>query len=248
MKTIKCVIVDDEAHARELIRTYLSMHKDVEVIAECENGFDALKSVQELKPDVMFLDIQMPKISGFELLEVMENPPVVIFSTAYDQYAISAFEYNALDYLLKPFSQERFNLALDKARSAVLKSDSTNSIVKLNEFRDSNEPLTHHVVVRQGSKIIVIPLSDIFYIEAQDDYVEIHSSKGNFLKEKTMKYFESQLSSSDFVRVHRSYIIQMSYVDKIELYEKETHLVLMKDGSRLRASREGYRKLREKFH
>lgn len=248
MKTIKCIIVDDEAPARELIRAYLSQYNEIEIVAESENGFDALKKVQELKPDLMFLDIQMPKISGFELLEVMENPPVVIFSTAYDQYAINAFEQNALDYLLKPYALERFASAIDKARNAILKSDSLAPIEKLNEFRDTNEPLTHHVVVRQGSKIIVIPLNEIFYFEAQDDYVEIHSSKGNFLKEKTMKYFETQLPSTNFVRVHRSYIVQMSYVDKIELYEKETHLVVMKDGSKLRASREGYKKLRELFH
>lgn len=248
---IKVLIIDDELPARELVRNFLSSHKDVGIAAECENGFDALKAIHELRPDLLFLDIQMPKINGFELLEVLDQKPEIIFTTAYDQYAIRAFEMNAVDYLLKPFSRARFDQALDKARQRLRKPKSTTvqqePVAKLRQHLDQEEKILERIITRLGSKITVIPVDKIWYIEAQDDYVMIWSELGNHLKEKTMKYFEEHLPSDQFIRIHRSHIINIFQISGIVLYEKDTHLVSLKCGAKLKASAEGYKRLREKF-
>ena len=245
---IRILIIDDESLARDLIKKYLSDIQNIEVIGECENGFEALKMIQEQKPDVLFLDIQMPKINGFELLEVLDRRPEIIFTTAFDQYAIKAFEMNAVDYLLKPFSKQRMLQALEKAIKGTpargLESPGTPALLKhLEEEKHSLE----RIITRLGSKITVIPVDKIWYIEAADDYVMIHSEMGNHLKEKTMKYFEEHLPNELFIRIHRKYLVNINQIKSLELYSKDSYLAFLKTGEKLTVSAEGYRRLKEKF-
>ena len=248
---IKVLIIDDESLARELVKKYLADITDIEIAGECENGFEALKMIQEIQPDLLFLDIQMPKIDGFELLEVLGPKPEIIFTTAFDQYAIRAFEMNAVDYLLKPFSKSRFEQALDKARQRIAdvqaKPARETSIEKLQRQMDEDKTELERVITRMGSKITVIPVEKIHYLEAADDYVMIHSELGDHLKEKTMKYFEEHLPAQMFVRIHRSFIINLAFISGIQLYEKDTHLITLKSGDKLRASAEGYKRLKERL-
>jgi two-component system LytT family response regulator len=238
--------VDDESLARDLIRNYLSGIEDVEVAGECKNGFEALKAIQEHQPDLLFLDIQMPKIDGFELLEVLDPRPEIIFCTAYDQYAIKAFEMNAVDYLLKPFSKDRLLQAVEKARQRV-GAPSQHSINQLKNHIDNQSKILERVVTRLGTKVTVIPVDRIQYMEAADDYVMIHSELGNHLKEKTMKYFEAHLPEEQFVRIHRSYIVNISEIKSLEQYSKDSYLAVLKNGDKLKVSAEGYRRLRKRF-
>ena len=248
---IRVIIIDDESLARDLVRKYLDGIPGVEVAGECANGFEALKMVQDLKPDLLFLDIQMPKIDGFELLEVLDPKPQIIFTTAFDQYAIRAFEMNAVDYLLKPFSKERLEQALEKARKLLSdkygQSDKSGPLDNLQQQIEDDKKQLERVITRMGSKITVIPVEKIWYLESADDYVMIHSELGNHLKEKTMKYFEEHLPNDQFVRIHRSHILNISYIAGIELYEKDTHLISLKSGDKLRASAEGYKRLKERL-
>lgn len=241
---IRTIIVEDEKLARDLVRDYLSKHKDFEIIGEYEDGFSGLKAINEMKPDLVFLDIQMPKLTGFEMLEVLEHNPAIIFITAYDQYAIKAFEHNALDYLLKPYSSERFDEALDKARERVQNGEDQSSLNKLMQEREEQEDSIHRVVVKSRSKIHVIPVDNIHYIEAQDDYVMIYTADSRHLKQKTMKFFESRLPGEDFVRIHRSYIVKVSEISQMQLYEKESYIVILKNGTRLPVSKTGLPKLK----
>jgi len=243
---IKVLIVEDEKLAREIVKNYLKKFDNIDVVGECSNGFDALKQINEDKPDIVFLDIQMPKLTGFEMLEVLENPPVIIFTTAYDQYALKAFEVNATDYLLKPFSEERFNEAVQKAIKLL---ENKNQVVKnledLSKALENKEEFLERVVVKNGQKISIIPIGDIKYIEAQDDYTMLYTDKGNFLKQKTMKYFEGSLDPKDFIRIHRSYFVKVTQIKQIELFEKESYRVILNDGTKLPVSKSGYQKLKE---
>jgi two-component system LytT family response regulator len=242
---IKAVIIDDESLARQIIIKFLSEHSEIELAAECSNGFEGVKKINELKPDLVFLDIQMPKLSGFEMLELIDDPPVIVFTTAYDQYAIRAFEVNAADYLLKPFSSERFEEALEKAKLHLKNKTYSGEIVKeLMKHREEITEYLERIVVKDGPRIHIIPIDSVKYIEAQDDYVLIHSSEGRLLKQKTMKYFEEHLPPEDFVRIHRSYIISIPHIKKIELVEKETYKLFLDDGTALPVSKSGYEKLR----
>jgi len=245
---ITTTIIDDETLARELIKKFVSYHTNIEVISECSNGFEAIKNINEKKPDLIFLDIQMPKINGFEMLELLENPPVIIFTTAYDQYALKAFEVNAVDYLLKPFSQERFDEALNRAflylDNKSLQESKLKDLVKLN---DQKNDFLERIVVKDGQDISIIPLEKIRWIEAQDDYVMIHTLQKKFLKQKTMKYFEEHLNPKDFIRIHRSFIVAAKEIKKIELVEKETYQVVLEDRKTLPLSRTGYGKLKDFF-
>ncbi|HPS83994.1 MAG TPA: LytTR family transcriptional regulator DNA-binding domain-containing protein [Bacteroidales bacterium] len=242
---LSVIIVDDEKPARDIIASYAAQRSDLEMAGECQNGFEAIKMINELKPDLIFLDIQMPKVDGFELLEVLEYRPAVIFCTAYDHFAVKAFEKSAVDYLLKPFSEARFNEAVDKLILQKKQSGSAQEkvISETDSLREESGEKVSRVVARLGSNLHVIQVSDIRFVESQDDYVLIHCSKGDFLKEKTMNYFEKNLPE-EFLRIHRSYIVNIQCIDKVELYEKDTHLVTLKTGEKLRASREGYKKLR----
>lgn len=244
MATIKTVIIDDEQLAINMIRNYLQNHEDIEIVAECNNGFEGLKAIHEMKPDLVFLDIMMPKLSGFEMLELLDHHPVIIFSTAFDQYALKAFEQNAVDYLLKPYAQDRIDLALDKARKQIAESPGTPEILNLIKYHQETGNL-HRVVVRTGSKIDIIAVDKIIYLEAMDDYVSIHTASGKYLKQQTMKFFEQHLSDKEFVRIHRSYILALRELAKLEPYGKDSHVAVLKNGDTLQVSRGGYQKLRE---
>lgn len=241
----KIIIIDDEALARQITKNYLSTKNDIEILAECSNGFDAIKRINELKPDLIFLDIQMPKLNGFEMLELLENPPAIIFTTAYDHFAIKAFEVSAVDYLLKPFSEERFNEALEKAIARIGDRFEQDSAIKnILQQKDEKIEFLERVVIKDGPKITVLPVEEIKWIEAQDDYVLINSEKGRFLKQKTMKYFENHLNENQFVRIHRSYIINLDFIQHLEQTETESYRLVLKNGRELPVSKTGLTKLK----
>ena len=246
MQPVSTIIVDDEPLARDIVKRYASEIEGLNVVAECGDGFEALRQIQAFRPDLLFLDIQMPKLDGFELLEVLDYNPAIIFATAFDQFAIKAFEMNAVDYLLKPFSKDRFQGAVQKAiqRISLDKANANNSFETLKETVQESRGLLDRVVTRLGSKVTVIPVDRIWYIESADDYVMIYSELGNHLKEKTMKYFEEHLPANNFVRIHRGSIISLAQIAAIDPYTKDTHMVTLKCGAKLRASAEGYKKLR----
>lgn len=236
-----CIIIDDEPLAISIVKEYLSAYSEINVVAECNNGFEGMKAIQQFEPDLIFLDIQMPKINGFEMLELFENPPAVIFTTAFDEFAIKAFESNAVDYLLKPFSKERF----DKAIQKFLQQTSTNSIQPVIESAAQSPEQQNRVVVKDGNKIKIIPVNQIRYLEAADDYVKIVTDEGSFLKKRTMSFFENSLSTWQFVRVHRSYMVNTQLITRIDVYEKDSHVVLLNNGVRLPVSKTGYAKLKQ---
>jgi len=246
-KTLNVVIIDDEAPAREVIKNYLKDYEHIHITikAECENGFEGIKAIQEFRPDIIFLDIQMPKITGFEMLELLTEKPVIVFSTAYDQYALKAFEVSAADYLLKPYSRERFNEALNRALTLINDKPANEKIVNeiLNQ-QDENVEYLERIVVKTGSKISIIPVRKLYWLESQDDYVMLHSKDGDFLKQKTMKYFESHLDPKEFVRTHRSYIVRISIIKQIELFGKESYRIILTNGQSLPVSRTGHAKLK----
>lgn len=291
-RPLTAVIIDDEPLARLIVREYLQSYPQITVLQECNDGFEGLKAIQQLHPDLIFLDIQMPKINGFEMLELVENPPAVIFTTAFDEYAIRAFETHAVDYLLKPFSKERFDKALRKWLAAAA-SPGTAAPSAANPGASASAPAPHpdgaaphdnaapqeaagnastptaphspypaaphqslldtaaespvqqtRVVVKTAGKIKIIPLEDIHYLEAADDYVKIHTHNGAFLKNRTMGYFEKVLDPNRFVRTHRSYIINIQQVTRIDPYEKDSHLCVLSSGAQVPVSKAGYVKLR----
>jgi len=247
MKAISILIIEDEKPARDLIKAYLEGNAGINLLGEYDNGFDGLKAVNELKPDAIFLDVQMPKLTGFEMLEVLEHHPEVIFTTAYDQYAIRAFEQNAVDYLLKPFSKERFHEAIGKLESRMesQKETAKTGIEKIKLHLAESEEKLHRVVIKKSGKIHVISTGDINYLEAQDDYVMIYTNEGRYLKQQTMKYFEKHLDSQQFVRVHRSYIANITHIERIEPYEKSNFILILKDGNKVPVSRNGMQVLKE---
>lgn len=240
---IKAVIIDDEQPARELIKVYLKDVADIEVVGEAANGFEGIKVIQNEQPDLVFLDIQMPKVDGFEMLELIEDPPAIIFCTAYDEYAIKAFEKNAIDYLLKPFSKSRLLDAIKKAQSND-KEDVKEKLPELLEFRDH---LTR-IVVKTGHRIDIIDVKEILFLEAQDDYVEIHTVNQRLLKQQTMKYYERALDDKQFVRIHRRFIVNITAIDKLDKFGKETFLAQLKNGVQLSVSAAGYAKLKHVLH
>jgi two-component system LytT family response regulator len=244
MQEFKTLIVDDEKPARDLIKNFLTEYDRINIIGEADNGFDGCRMINQEKPDLVFLDIQMPKLNGFELLDLIENPvPFIIFSTAYDEYAVQAFEKNALDYLLKPYSRERFNQAMEKFFSRPPQS-SGKLVEKLGHLVTIRNKL-ERIPVRTGTKILIIKVEDIRSIGAEDDYVKIISKMGNFLKQTTMSYLEKSLPENIFVRIHRSYILNINYLKQLETYEKQGYIAILDDNSRLPVSKSGNRKLKK---
>lgn len=243
---INVLIIEDESNARELLKNYCSQIKEISIVAECENGFEGAKKIQELNPDLLLLDIQMPKLNGLEMLELVENPPIVIFTTAYDEFAVKAFEHNAADYLLKPFSFDKFSKAIEKAKSKIsnISGEKSNYKALISEVREREEYL-QRIAVKSGSEITILPVNQIIYIESCDDYVILHTQKEQFVKEATMKYFESHLDKSEFIRIHRSSIVRIDQISKIENYEKENYLLMLKSGEKLHISKSGYKQLKE---
>lgn len=292
---IKAIIIDDEPLARMIVQEYLQSYPQITVVQECGDGFEGIKAIQQHRPDLIFLDIQMPKINGFEMLELVEDPPAVIFTTAFDEYAIKAFENHAVDYLLKPFTKQRFDKAVGKwldqymaaqaagtqgsapepgttinagspanagipasgpagttsfGKTSAASSGDGLTVATGNKTKELLETASHspaqqqRVVVKTGGKIKIIPTEDIHFLEASDDYVKIHTHNGAFLKNKTMNYFEQVLDPAHFVRTHRSYILNVQQVTRIDPYEKDSHLCILQSGASVPVSKSGYVKLK----
>ena len=245
---MKALIIDDEELARAVVREHLTAHPDVEVAAECANGFEALKAAALHQPDLIFLDIQMPKLDGFEVLELLEaegKRPAVVFVTAYDEHALRAFEAHAVDYLLKPFSKERFDAALAKARAlAAQPAAPPLPAIELAAAARQGKPL-ERIVVKDGPKVTVIHLDRLDWIQAQDDYVLLRTEGKSLLKQQTLASLETQLDSGRFIRIHRSYILNLDRLVRVEQDTKEHRDAILRDGTRLPVSRAGYQRLRE---
>ncbi len=248
MEKIKAIVIDDESLARDLVKSYLGAYHEIEILGEFSDGFQGLKAINELQPDLVFLDVQMPKLTGFEMLELLDKPCNIVFTTAYNEYAIKAFEHNAIDYLLKPFSNERFQDALNKVKYRIANSViSKEQIEKIKNHNDSSEELLTRVVVKSRNKIDVIAIDKIKYFEAQDDYVMIYTNDGRYLKQKTMKYFETHLDSSEFCRIHRTYLVKIDQISQLQPYEKDHWIVILKTGESLNVSRNGFKLLKQQL-
>ncbi len=242
---IKAIIIEDEKPATELLWHYLKLFPQISISGTFSDGFSGLKAINELKPQLVFLDIQMPKLTGLEVLELLEHKPAIIFTTAFDQYAVKAFEASAIDYLLKPFSSDRFAIAVNKALEKISQNHNNQPIINsaINVLEPSNSKM-ERIAVRSGSKIQVIPVEDILYFEADGDYVKMHTKAGNFLKEKTMKYFETHLDSLKFIRIHRTYILNIETILRVEYYDKENHVAVLNNNEKLKISSSGYKLLK----
>ncbi len=233
---IKAILIDDEPLARTLIREYLQDIPGIQVILECNDGFEGIKAIQNLNPDLIFLDIQMPRLNGFEMLELLDKPPKVIFTTAFDEYALKAFEANAVDYLLKPFSKERFAKALQKCLDADTQKQGIDMSNTVENYPDS----ANRIVLKTNGNIKILPVSDVIYIEAYDDYVKIHSGDKYYVKKKTMAFYEKNLDKKKFIRIHRSFILNLSFLTRIEQTDKDAYEAVLMNGHRLSLSRTGY--------
>jgi two-component system LytT family response regulator len=242
-EALRVVIVDDEPLARAVVREFLRQHPGVDVVAECGNGFDAVKAVAELSPDLVFLDVQMPKLNGFEVLELIGRSVPVVFTTAYDQYALRAFEVHAVDYLLKPFSEERFAEALARARARILAREPGADLEALVSDGRGRQAPAERVLIRDGPQVHVLPVEKIDYVEAQDDYVCFKADGRQYLKDQTMGALEATLDPARFVRIHRSYLLNIERIARVELYAKDSRVAILRDGTRLPVSRAGYARL-----
>ena len=241
---LKALIVDDEALARAVVREHLQAHPEVEILGECANGFEAVKAVHEQSPDLIFLDIQMPKLDGFEVLELLDPLPAVVFVTAYDQFALNAFEAHAVDYLLKPFSKARFDEALGKAQEKI-KAKAPLPVAPT-ELSAAGRPWPlERLVVRDGGKVTLIAMSKLDYVQAQDDYVELHSEGRGILKQQTLASLESQLDPARFLRIHRSFILNLDRLVRLEQLPSESWVAVLQDGKKLPVSKTGYQRLKE---
>lgn len=244
---IRAVIVDDEELARQVLREFVAAHSEIEIIAECANGFEAVKIVTEQKPDLMFLDIQMPKLDGFEVLELIGKDTAVVFVTAYDSYAIKAFEVHAVDYLLKPFGADRFEASLKRAKERLagkLPEVTTPSASDLAVAARPPAQFLDRIAVRDGTRVFIIPVAKLEYAEAQDDYVALAAEGKKHLKQQTISSLESALDPTRFMRIHRSYIVNLERVTKVEPYGKDSHVAVLANGTQLPVSRAGYARLR----
>jgi two-component system LytT family response regulator len=236
-KKIRTLIVDDEELARQVLRELIAAHPELKIVAECRNGFEAVKAIGELKPDLLFLDIQMPKLDGFEVLELTGTDMAIVFATAYDEYALKAFEVHAVDYLLKPFGADRFERALTQARQ---KLGRTMPIADLAQAARAPGEFLERIVVRDGTRVHVIPVEKLDYAEAQDDYIALVSEGRKHLKQQTIASLESLLDPARFVRIHRSYLVNLERVAKVEPFGKDSKVAALKDGTQLPVSRSGY--------
>jgi two-component system, LytTR family, response regulator len=238
----KVILIDDEPLARQLIKTLLNPYEQMTVVAECSDGFEGFKAIQELNPDLIFLDIQMPRVNGFEMLELLDKPPAVIFTTAFDEYALKAFEAHAIDYLLKPITKDRFDKAVQKwlQQATVAAAPQVSALLEGNVY----EGYQHRIVVKDGGLIRIIPADEIHYIEASDDYIKIFTKDGSYLKKSTLAHIEQSLDPQQFVRVHRSYLIPVAQLLRIEPYEKESHIALLQCGAKVMVSKSGMAKLK----
>lgn len=241
----RAIVIDDEPLAREVVLEYLEEYPQIQVVAECNDGFEGVKAVGQHQPDLIFLDIQMPKITGFEMLELLDTKPAVIFTSAFDEYAIKAFETHAVDYLLKPFNKDRFKQAVDKWLEHKNFAEAHRQVQALLESNVPSPVYSERIVVKDRSTIKIIPAADVHYLEAYDDYVKIHTAGGTFLKNKTMASFENSLDDKQFVRIHRSFIVQVPQITGLVPYEKDSYKLLLKSGDSLPVSKTGYAKLKQ---
>ncbi len=245
---IRTLIIEDEEPARQLLRSFLSSMDQIDLVGECSDGFTGLKAINDNKPDLVFLDIQMPKLTGFELLELLDEMPEVVFTTAYDQYALQAFELNAVDYLMKPFSRERLKQAVEKVVERYQARNIGNSpLQKLAGHLHDQPQILERVVVKSGSKIELIPVSEIEQIEAQDDYVMIYTHKSRYLKKETLNFFEKALPTDSFIRIHRSHIVNLKQIKQIEQYGKESYVVVLSSGKQVNISKSRFKDLKQEL-
>ena len=244
-ETLRIVVVDDEPLARAVVREYAAADPALEIVADCANGFEAVKAVSELKPDLVLLDVQMPKLDGFEVLELLGRDQPVVFITAYDQYALRAFDVHAVDYLLKPYSAERFQEAIGRARER-LRARLTAPPTPIEDLVRDAKPKAgpnERVLIRDGANVHVLAVDKIDYVEAQDDYVAFKSEGKQYLKDQTLASVEGTLDPARFVRIHRSFILNIDRISKVELYAKDSRMAILRDGTRLPVSRSGYARL-----
>lgn len=246
---IRTIIIEDEEPARDLLKMFLNDFEEIELIDSCSDGFVGLKAINEHKPDLVILDIQMPKLTGFEVLELLDELPEIVFTTAYDQYAIKAFEMNAVDYLMKPFSKARFHQAIDKVVNRLkVKNSQQTEIKQLIEKQHDESGELNRIVVKSGSQINIIPIDDIQQIEAEDDYVMIYTSNNRFLKKETLNFLEEHLPSDKFIRVHRSSLIRINQIEKIEQYGKENYVLILKNGNQVKVSKSRIKDLKRELN
>lgn len=250
MSKLKAIIIEDEFLAAELLAKNLKEQENIELIGSFDNGFSGLKAIQELKPDLVFLDIDLPKLTGLELLELLDDAPLIIFTTAYNQYAIEAFEKNAVDYLLKPFSKKRLFDAIDKAISKTIAPTLESSKVEelISNIHENDQNLLDRIAVKDKSDIHLIAVEDVVYIEAQDDYVSIKTKERSFLKNARLKFFEQNLDPKKFIRVHRSFIVNTGYIRKLENYNKDSYLLILTNDDKINISRSGLQLLRKTLY
>lgn len=237
---IKTLIIDDEPLAAGIVQEFLADFPQFDVLEVCQDGFQGLKAIQHHQPDLIFLDVQMPKITGFEMLELIDSPPAVIFTTAFDQYAVKAFDAMAIDYLLKPFSQERFSKAIEKFLSKVNEPQ-----IEEREGLNQLAEKSNRLVVRVKNEIKIILVHEVTYFEAEDDYISIHTSAGKYLKKMTMKSLEDAMDPGKFARVHRSFLVNLNQITQIEPFERDSYLLKMRDGTQVPVSKTGYSRLRQ---
>jgi len=243
---LNAIIVDDEPFARETLKAALENFPDIEILAECVNGFEAVQAVQKHQPQLLFLDIQMPKLDGLDVVELLgKDAPFVIFVTSYDEYALKAFEAEALDYILKPVKAERLAKTIQRVRERMRAQQVQPMEQLIDKHRDSMGPLDR-VLIRNGYDVVIIPAQEIVYFEAEDDYVKVYTAEGkSFLKSERMSKLEKMLDPRNFCRIHRSFILNIEYIKKIEPYTKDNKVAILKTGQRLSISRSGYTRLME---
>jgi two-component system LytT family response regulator len=241
-KRWRALIVDDEELARHVIRELLQSHTEIEIAAECANGMEAVKAVAEHKPNLIFLDVQMPKLTGFDVLELIGTDAPVIFVTAYDEFAMRAFDVHAVDYLLKPIGRERFDAAVERAKSRL--GEKMPGATELAAAARPPQQFLERLVVKDGTKVTLIPVGKLDYAEAQDDYVALATQGKKHLKQQTIAGLEACLNPANFVRIHRSYIVNLERVVRIEPYARESRIAILTDGARLPVSRAGYARLK----
>jgi two-component system, LytTR family, response regulator len=242
---IRVVLIDDESLARRLVRKYLEDFSEFEIVDECADGFTAAKSIAQHKPDLIFLDVQMPKLNGFELIELLDPCPCVIFTTAFDQYALKAFEASAVDYLLKPFGKDRFDKAIQNFKDRFSQSIAQPLTKSLIEELHNNSSEIDRIAVKSGNEIRILSTDNLRFLEAHDDYVKLFSKTDLFLKKQTLSYYDAHLPERQFVRIHRSFIVNIEEILRIEQAEKDGHWIILKDLNRLPVSRSGYQKLKK---
>lgn len=246
MNTLRAIIADDEDLARRILREYLAAETDIEIVAECPNGFEAVKAVNDLQPDVLFLDVQMPKLDGFEVLELIDASVSVVFVTAFDQYAMRAFDAAAIDYLLKPFTAERFRASLDRLRARANSPVPPAALPRdLKLASRAPDEYLERLVVKDGPRVHVIPAAKLDYAETQDDYVALRSEGKTWLKQQTIASLESALDPRRFLRLHRSFLVNIERIARVEPNTKDTWLAILRDGAKIPVSRAGYARFRE---